>query len=132
MNSQFKAPCAYDALLSQSAQALRHLLREPKYLGGESGFIAVLQTWTEDAEGNREAGNGRASRMLHHPHVHILIPAVAFLFARFGLPQIAKSRTTLLHSAVKARSSDRVMAVTVHLPARTSAAAEPLRAAAFF
>jgi hypothetical protein len=51
----------YDGLLSQSAQGLRDLCAT--HLGGEPGFIAVLQTWSR--------------RMLHHPHVHILIPAVA-------------------------------------------------------
>ena len=53
----------YDTLLTQSAQALRDLLRGPKYLGGQCGFIAVLQTWTR--------------RMFFHPHVHILVPTVA-------------------------------------------------------
>jgi hypothetical protein len=53
----------YDLLLTQSAQALRDLCRNPKHLGGEVGFLAVLQTWTR--------------RMFLHPHVHILIPAVA-------------------------------------------------------
>jgi hypothetical protein len=53
----------YDCLLSQSARALSELCREPKHLGGQCGFIAVLQTWTR--------------RMLHHPHIHILIPAIA-------------------------------------------------------
>lgn len=42
---------------------MHDLCQNPKYLGGQPGFIAVLQTWTR--------------RMLHHPHVHILIPAVA-------------------------------------------------------
>lgn len=53
----------YDLLLRQSAQGLRDLCKNPKHLGGEPGFVAVLQTWTR--------------RMLHHPHIHILIPAVA-------------------------------------------------------
>jgi hypothetical protein len=53
----------YDTLLTRSAQALGELCREPKHLGGQGGFIAVLQTWTR--------------RMLYHPHVHVLIPAVA-------------------------------------------------------
>ena len=53
----------YSLLLSQSAQGMRELCENPKYLGRQSGFSAVLQTWTR--------------RMLHHPHVHILIPAVA-------------------------------------------------------
>jgi hypothetical protein len=51
----------YNLLLSQSAQGLRDLCTT--HLGGECGFIAVLQTWSR--------------RMLHHPHVHILLPAVA-------------------------------------------------------
>lgn len=53
----------YDMLLVVSARALSELCREPKHFGGQCGFISVLQTWTR--------------RMLHHPHVHILIPAVA-------------------------------------------------------
>jgi len=53
----------YDLLLSQSAQGLRDLCRNPKYLGGDVGLLAVLQTWTR--------------RMLLHPHVHLLLPAVA-------------------------------------------------------
>ncbi|MCA1603697.1 MAG: transposase [Acidobacteria bacterium] len=67
--AQLRAPCRhhprelYHLLLSQSAQAVRELCKNPKYLGGEPGFIAILQTWSR--------------RMLHHPHVHILIPAVA-------------------------------------------------------
>lgn len=63
-----RGPCSYHPrelyglLLKQSAQALRELCKNPKHLGGEPGFTAVLQTWTR--------------RLLHHPHVHILIPAV--------------------------------------------------------
>lgn len=53
----------YGTLLAQSAQGLQDLCGNPKYIGGRAGFTAVLQTWTR--------------RMLHHPHVHILIPAVA-------------------------------------------------------
>jgi hypothetical protein len=49
--------------LSQSAQGLSDLFENPKYFGGRPGFIAVLQTWTR--------------RMMHHPHVHMLVPAVA-------------------------------------------------------
>ncbi|MBC7924072.1 MAG: transposase [Bryobacteraceae bacterium] len=52
----------YELLLSQSAQGVRELCENPKHLAGQPGFTAVLQTWTR--------------RILHHPHVHILIPAV--------------------------------------------------------
>ena len=45
------------------ADSMKALCAKEKYLGGESGFIAVLHTWTR--------------RMLFHPHIHVLIPAVA-------------------------------------------------------
>ncbi len=67
--AQLRAPCLrhprelYNLLLNQSAQGVRALCYNPKYLGGQPGFVAVLQTWSR--------------RMLLHPHVHILIPAVA-------------------------------------------------------
>ena len=66
---QLRATCLYyprelyGSLLTQSALGLSDLCHNPKYLGGQPGFVAVLQTWTR--------------RMLHHPHVHILVPAVA-------------------------------------------------------
>jgi hypothetical protein len=50
-------------LFDQSAQALKELCANRRYLGGEAGFIAVLHTWTR--------------RMLYHPHLHLLIPALA-------------------------------------------------------
>ena len=53
----------YGTLLSQSAQGLSDLFKNPKHFGGRPGFIAVLQTWTR--------------QMMHHPHVHMLVPAVA-------------------------------------------------------
>ena len=67
--AQLRAHCLryprqlYNLLLSQSAQGVRALCQNPRHLGGEPGFIAIFQSWTR--------------RMLLHPHVHILIPAVA-------------------------------------------------------
>jgi hypothetical protein len=52
----------YPALFAASATAVRELAAKPKHLGGQVGFISVLHTWTR--------------RMLHHPHIHTLIPAV--------------------------------------------------------
>ena len=52
----------YPLFFEQSAQALKELCANPRYLGGEPGFIAVLHTWTR--------------RMLHHPHLHLLVPAL--------------------------------------------------------
>jgi hypothetical protein len=52
----------YPLFFAESAEALKELCANPRYLGGEPGFIAVLQTWTR--------------RMLHHPHLHLLVPAL--------------------------------------------------------
>jgi len=52
----------YDALLKESAATLQDVLQSK--LGGTSGFTSVLHTWTR--------------KMLHHPHVHIIIPALVF------------------------------------------------------
>lgn len=52
----------YPLFFAQVAGSVRDLCANPRYLGGAPGFIAVLHTWTR--------------RMLHHPHLHVLIPAV--------------------------------------------------------
>jgi hypothetical protein len=44
------------------ASAVKTLCAKRKYLGGQAGFVAILHTWTR--------------RMLFHPHIHVLIPAV--------------------------------------------------------
>jgi hypothetical protein len=53
----------YPIFFSEAAAALQLLFANPKFVGGQAGFIAVLHTWTR--------------RMLHHPHLHLLVPAVA-------------------------------------------------------
>ena len=53
----------YPLFFRESAEALKELCLNPRYLGGEPGFIAVLHTWTR--------------RMMHHPHLHLLVPALA-------------------------------------------------------
>jgi hypothetical protein len=52
----------YDLLLRESAAAMQDIAQTK--LGGRLGFTSVLHTW------------GR--QMQHHPHVHIIVPAVAF------------------------------------------------------
>jgi hypothetical protein len=44
------------------ASALKALCARRKFLGGNIGFIAILHTWSR--------------RMLFHPHIHVLLPAV--------------------------------------------------------
>lgn len=52
----------YPLFFDEGAGAVRDLCRNPRHLGGEPGFIAVLHTWTR--------------RMLFHPHLHLLVPAI--------------------------------------------------------
>lgn len=53
----------YDVLLKQSAAALRDIITT-KTKGGVTGFTSVLHTW------------GR--QLQHHPHVHCIVPALAW------------------------------------------------------
>jgi hypothetical protein len=50
----------YNLLFSSAAATLRTLAADPKHLGAEIGFLAVLHTW------------GQTLR--HHPHLHCLVP----------------------------------------------------------
>jgi hypothetical protein len=52
----------YPLFLNESAEALKELCANPRYLSGEPGFIAMLHTWTR--------------RLHHHPHLHLLVPAL--------------------------------------------------------
>jgi hypothetical protein len=49
----------YGLMLRSAAAALQKLARDPRYVGGRLGALAVLHTWT------------RAMR--YHPHVHLLV-----------------------------------------------------------
>lgn len=50
----------YDLLFHVNAETLRTIAADPKHLGAEIGFIAVLHTWGQN--------------LLHHPHLHCVIP----------------------------------------------------------
>jgi hypothetical protein len=50
----------YDLLFRASAETLQQVARDPRHLGAEIGF-SVLHTWGQN--------------LLHHPHIHCLIPA---------------------------------------------------------
>jgi hypothetical protein len=43
-----------------AAQTLRTIAADPKHLGAEIGFFAVLHTW--------------GSKLLHRPHLHCAVP----------------------------------------------------------
>lgn len=50
----------YDLLFKASAETMRTIAADPKHLGAKIGVISVLHTW--------------GSAMMHHPHVHMIVP----------------------------------------------------------
>jgi hypothetical protein len=50
----------YCLLFRTPAETLRRIAADPKHLGAEIGFLAVLHTWGQD--------------LLHHPHLHCVVP----------------------------------------------------------
>jgi hypothetical protein len=55
---QNKAP-VYGILFRAAAETLQTIAADPKYLGAEIGFFAVLHTWGQN--------------LLHHPHLHCVV-----------------------------------------------------------
>jgi hypothetical protein len=51
----------YSLLFRASAETLLQVAADPKHLGAEIGLLSVLHTWGQN--------------LLHHPHVHCIIPA---------------------------------------------------------
>jgi len=43
-----------------AAETLRSIAADPKHLGAEIGFLAILHTWGQN--------------LLHHPHLHCVVP----------------------------------------------------------
>jgi hypothetical protein len=50
----------YGILFKAAAETLRQIAFDPRHLGAEIGFLAVLHTWGQNLE--------------HHPHVHCVVP----------------------------------------------------------
>lgn len=50
----------YEILFQATAQTLRTIAADPKHLGAEIGFIAILHTWSQNLQ--------------HHPHLHCVVP----------------------------------------------------------
>ena len=50
----------YDILFRATAETLRTIAADPKHLGANIGFIAVLHTWGQT--------------LMHHPHLHCVGP----------------------------------------------------------
>ena len=56
----------YNILFRTSAEALKQLAQDSRFVGGEIGMIGVLHTWGRD--------------LSYHPHVHYLVPAGGLSF----------------------------------------------------
>ncbi len=50
----------YNLLFSAAAETLRTVAADPRHLGAEIGFLAVLHTWSQT--------------LRHHPHLHCVVP----------------------------------------------------------
>jgi len=53
----------YSLFFDASAQALKDLALNKRFVGGHIGFFGVLQTW--------------ATNLFYHPHIHYIVPGVA-------------------------------------------------------
>jgi hypothetical protein len=51
----------YRILFRAAAETLQQIAADPRHLGAEIGFLAILHTWGQN--------------LLHHPHVHCVVPA---------------------------------------------------------
>jgi hypothetical protein len=49
----------YRILFRAASESLKELTEDPKYLGAEVGFIAVLHTWSQT--------------LMDHPHLHCIV-----------------------------------------------------------
>ena len=50
----------YNILFATAAETLRTIAADPRHLGAEIGFLAVLHTWSQT--------------LRHHPHLHCVVP----------------------------------------------------------
>lgn len=50
----------YNILFKSASETLLELSKDPKHLGAETGFIAILHTWGQN--------------LLDHPHLHCVVP----------------------------------------------------------
>ena len=50
----------YDLLFQATAETLRTIAGDPRHLGADIGFFAILHTWGQN--------------LMHHPHLHCVVP----------------------------------------------------------
>ena len=72
----------YGLFFEASAQALKEVASNKRFVGGDIGFFGVLQTWT--------------SALFYHPHIHYIVPGVGLSRNRKNWIKI-KNKLFLLH-----------------------------------
>jgi len=72
----------YAIFFEASAQALKEVAANKRFVGGSIGFFGVLQTWT--------------SELFYHPHLHYIIPGVGLSKNHKNWIKI-KNKTFLMH-----------------------------------
>ena len=55
------AQLVYSLLFRAVSQTLLEIAADPKHLGAQIGFLAVMHSWSQN--------------LLHHPHIHCVVPA---------------------------------------------------------
>jgi hypothetical protein len=105
----------YDLLLKESAGALQDVL-ETK-LGGTGGFTSILHTWTRQLQ--------------HHPHVHIIIPGVAYDKKSRTLKHPAKPDFLVHGAALAERFKNRLEIALKEVHPEIHKALTPAQLAAF-
>jgi hypothetical protein len=115
----------YSILFRAASEALLELAQDPRHLGARLGFLAILHTWTQT--------------LLHHPHIHCIVPAgglspdrsrwVKCRGKRFLLPLRALSH--LYRGKFLAYLGEAARAGKLRFAGVTAALAEPSAFAAF-
>jgi hypothetical protein len=110
----------YDILFRAASETLRVIAADPKHLGAEIGFLAVLHTWGQN--------------LMHHPHLHCLVPGggiapdgKSWIACQpgFFLPVRVLSqmfRGLFLHYLERAFAADQLRFFSSYLPLREPAA----------
>jgi hypothetical protein len=63
---RFNQKCLYGLLFQAASETLLELAADPKYLGAQIGFIALLHTWGQN--------------LMDHPHIHCIVPGGGISF----------------------------------------------------
>ncbi len=75
----------YSLLFRAVSETLQQIAADTRHLGAKIGFLAVLHTWSQN--------------LLHHPHVHCVVPAGGFVSRRSSMdslpPEVLSARAGL-------------------------------------